>query len=153
MKVLEPIWSEFDAYWLTDGEGTELSHGGLNVCLRDFAKFGKLYLNKGNWNGKQIVSQDWFESSTHSNEEYLQPESEYSSDPGFGYGYQWWLIDGNEDEILAIGVYNQHIYINPTTNTVIVKNSANQNYHDSTNPYIYSSIHLELYRKIAHMKE
>lgn len=152
-KILEPIGSEFDAYWLIDGEGTELSHGGLNVCLRDFAKFGRLYLNKGNWNGKQIVPLDWFESSTNSIEEYLQPESKNSSDPGFGYGYQWWLIDGNEEEILAIGVYNQHIYINPKTNTVIVKNSANRNYHDLTNPYIFSSVHLELYRKIAHMNE
>ncbi|MBN1968705.1 MAG: serine hydrolase, partial [Candidatus Delongbacteria bacterium] len=49
-KILEPIGTEFDAYWLTDGEGIELAHGGLNVCLRDFAKFGRLYLNKGNLN-------------------------------------------------------------------------------------------------------
>lgn len=149
-KILEPIGTEFDAYWLTDGDGLELAHGGLNVCLRDLAKFGRLYLNKGNWNGKQIVPLDWFEASTHSEEEYLQPSSKNSSDPGLGYGYQWWIIDGTECEILAIGVYNQHIYINPTTNTVIVKNSANQNYYDSTNPYCYSLVHLELYRKIAH---
>ena len=149
-KISEPIGTEFDAYWLTDGNGTELAHGGLNVCLRDLAKFGRLYLHKGNWNGQQLIPVDWVESSTHSNEEYLQPRSKNSSDPGFGYGYQWWLVDGNENEIMAIGVYNQHIYINPTTNTVIVKNSANRNYHHPDNPYAQSSVHLALYRKIAY---
>mgnify|MGYP001065731424 CR=1 FL=1 len=152
-KILEPIGTEFEAYWITDGEGTELSHGGLNICLRDFAKFGRLYLNEGNWNGKQIIPLDWFESSTHSIEEYLQPGSQNSTVPWFGYGYQWWLIDGNEDEILAVGVFNQHIYVNQKTNTVIVKNSANRNYYDLTNPYVYSQVHLELYRKIAHLND
>ena len=150
-KILEPIGTEFGAYWLTDRQGIELSHAGLNICLRDFAKFGSLYLKKGNWNGKQIVPSDWIEASTHAMEEYLQPASENSSDPGIGYGYQWWIIDGDEGEIMAIGVYNQHIYINPTTNTVIVKNSANQKYLDGNNPYAWTKVAMELYRKIAHL--
>jgi len=54
---------------------------------------------------------------------------------------------------MAKGVFNQHIYINPTMNAIIVKNSANKNYYDNSNPYASGRIHLELYRKIAHMGE
>lgn len=152
-KIWKPIGAEFDAYWIVDGKGMEMALGGLNACLRDFAKLGQLYLNKGNWQGKQIVPKDWFEASTSSTEEHLQPESENSSSPGIGYGYQWWVLDGDEGEFLAMGVFNQHIYINPTTNTVIVKNSANKNYYDSDNPYASTMTHIELYRKLAHMDD
>lgn len=150
-KLWKPIGCEFDAYWLADGKGMEMANGGLNACLRDFAKFGRLYLNKGNWNGKQIVPTAWYDASISSNEEHLQPGSENSSDPGMGYGYQWWIPEGNEGEFMAIGVFNQHIYINPTMNTIIVKNSANKNYYDGNNPYASTRTHLALYRKLAHL--
>ena len=150
-KIWKPIGCEFDAYWLADGKGMEMANGGLNACLRDFAKFGRLYLNKGNWNGKQIVPTAWYDASISSNEEHLKPGSENSSDPGMGYGYQWWIPEGNEGEFMAIGVFNQHIYINPTMNTIIVKNSANKNYYDGNNPYASTRTHLALYRKLAHL--
>jgi CubicO group peptidase (beta-lactamase class C family) len=51
-----------------------------------------------------------------------------ASDFSLGYGYQWWIMDGDEGEFSAIGVYNQFIYVNPTRNLVIVKASANSDY-------------------------
>lgn len=150
-KLWKPLGSEFDAYWLVDGQGMEMALGGINATLRDYAKIGRLYLNKGNWNGKQIVPAAWCEASVSASEEHLQPESESSSSPGMGYGHQWWIPDGNEGEFLAMGVFNQYIYVNPTTNTIIVKNSANKNYYERNNPYASTRTHLELYRKIAHM--
>ena len=152
-KIWQPIGAEFDAYWIVDGKGMEMALGGLNACLRDYAKLGRLYLNKGKWEGKQIVPEAWFESSISSTEEHLQPESDNSTDLGIGYGYQWWILDGDEGEFLAMGVFNQYIYINPTTKTVIVKNSANKNYYDSDNPYASTKTHIELYRKLAHMND
>ncbi|WP_107037244.1 serine hydrolase domain-containing protein [Brumimicrobium mesophilum] len=151
-KIWKPIGAEFDAYWIADGEGMEMALGGLNATLRDYAKLGRLYLNNGNWNGKQIIPQSWVEASTHSMEEHLQANSEKSSSPAFGYGYQWWIPDGDQGEIIAIGVFNQYIYINPTTNTVIVKNSANKNYYDSSNPYASTKTHLEFFRELAQMR-
>ena len=50
------------------------------------------------------------------------------SNNDFGYGYQWWIFDGEEGEYAALGIYNQMIYINPTRNIVIVKSSANSGY-------------------------
>ena len=152
-KIWKPIGNEYDAYWLADGYGMEQANGGLNASLRDFAKLGRLYLNKGNWEGKQIVPTKWIEQSTSITEEYLMPQSENSESKGIGYGYQWWIPDGTEGEFMAIGVFNQHIYVNPTTNTIIVKNSANKNYYDGNNPYASTRTHLELYRKLAHLNE
>lgn len=152
-KLWTPLGCEFDAYWLADGKGMEMANGGLNACLRDYAKIGRLYLNKGNWNGKQIVPKTWCEASTWSIEEHLQPQSKNSADLGIGYGYQWWIVDGNEGEFMAIGVYNQHIYINPTTNTVIVKTSANKRYNYPNNPFASTRTHIELYRKLAHLND
>ncbi len=150
-KLWKPLGTEFDAYWLVDGHGMEMALGGINACLRDYAKIGRLYLNKGNWNGKQIIPASWFEASVAASEEHLQPESENSSDPGMGYGYQWWITDGSEGEFLAMGVFNQYIYINPTTNTIVVKNSANKNYYEKDNPFASTETHLELFREIARM--
>jgi len=148
-KLLDPLGTEFEANWITDNEGVEIAHAGFNASMRDFAKLGSLYLHKGCWKGKQLVPAAWVEASTHSTEAYLQAESLNSSKPGMGYGYQWWLCDGNEGEFMAIGVYNQYIYVNPTRHTVIVKNSANQNYNELVNPFKESMAHLELFRKIA----
>lgn len=152
-KIWKKIGTEYDAYWLADGKGMEMALGGLNATLRDYAKIGRLFLNKGNWNGTQIVPAEWIAASTSFTEEHLTPQSKNSSTPEFGYGYQWWIPEGNEGEFMAIGVFNQQIYVNPTTNTIIVKNSANQNYYDKSNPYTLSIVHLELFRKIAHMEE
>lgn len=152
-KLWKPLGAEFDAYWIADATGMEMALGGINATLRDYAKIGRLYLNKGNWNGQQIIPTAWFEASTSSTEEHLQPESQNSSDRGIGYGYQWWILDGDEGEYMAMGVFNQYIYINPTTNTVIVKNSANKNYYEKDNPYASTMTHIELFRKLAHMNQ
>jgi CubicO group peptidase (beta-lactamase class C family) len=70
--------------------------------------------------------------------------------PGFGYGYQWWIPPGNEGEFMAMGVYNQYIYVNPETNTVIAKLSANPHYNDTTYGPSSDWPHLALFRSIAH---
>jgi len=149
-KICEPIGIEHDMFWLIDGEETEMYLGGLNATLRDFAKLGQLFLHKGNWKGKQLVSTSWVEVSTRADGEHVQPHSKNSASPGRGYGYQWWVTDGDEGEFMAIGVFNQYVYVNPTTKTVIAKNSANQNFYDGSNPYASSLVHLEMFRKIAH---
>ncbi|MEM9832567.1 MAG: serine hydrolase [Bacteroidota bacterium] len=148
-KLWDPLGAEFDAYWLTDANGMEMVLGGLNATLRDYAKLGQLYLHNGRFRNRQVVPAEWIKESVNPTEEHLLPNSKNSSSPEFGYGYQWWIPDGRAGEITAIGVFNQYIYINPTTKTVIVKNSANQNYYDSTNPYRSTTAHLELFRKIA----
>lgn len=145
-KIWKPIGTEYDAYWLVDGDGMEMALGGLNACLRDYAKLGRLYLNKGKYNGVQIIPEKWIENSVTVTEKHLLP----STNGGTGYGYQWWIPESSEGEFMAIGIFNQYIYINPTTKTIIVKNSANENYYDGSNLYRSTDVHLALFRKLAH---
>jgi len=148
-KLWDPIGAEHDAYWLVDDEGMEMALGGLNATLRDYAKVGTLFLHDGNWQGNQLVPASWVEESQKMDAEHLQPESKNSLHPDVGYGYQWWIPDGDDEELWARGVFNQYIYINPTTNTVIVKLSANQHFYDISHPASDAAVNLELLRKVA----
>jgi CubicO group peptidase (beta-lactamase class C family) len=58
-KLWKPLGMESPAYWMEDGSGMGMAFGGLNASLRDFARFGRLYLHQGSWNGKQIVPAAW----------------------------------------------------------------------------------------------
>lgn len=149
-KLWEPLGAEHDAYWIIDDKGVEMALGGLNATLRDFAKVGKLFLQKGKWEGKQLVPETWVAESQLMDAEHLTPQSKNSHHPGVGYGYQWWIPDGSDGELWARGVFNQYIYINPTTNTVIVKLSANQHFNDIENPVSAADVNLELLRKVAY---
>ena len=126
--------------------GLHIAHNVENrqeETLRDFAKIGSLYLHEGFWNGKQIVPKEWVHSSVTPDAPHIQPGE------SFGYGYQWWIPQSADGEFMAIGVYNQYIYINPATKTVVVKLSANPHFNDAN--YIPSSDYasLELFRAIA----
>ncbi|MFT6432388.1 MAG: CubicO group peptidase (beta-lactamase class C family) [Candidatus Azotimanducaceae bacterium] len=124
-KLWQPLGMESSAYWITDKVGMEMAFGGLNATARDYAKLGQLYLDGGRWGDQQIVPEHWVKASVIADAPHLTAET---MGYGLGYGYQWWLMDGDEGEYSAIGVYNQFIYVNPTKGLVIVKLSANSEY-------------------------
>ena len=124
-KLWQPLGMESPGYWITDGVGMEMAFGGLNATARDYAKLGQLYLDKGRWGTDQIVPETWVAASVIPDSPHLTVEA---LGFGLGYGYQWWLMDGDEGEYAAIGVYNQFIYVNPKRGIVIVKLSANSEY-------------------------
>jgi CubicO group peptidase (beta-lactamase class C family) len=134
-KLIEPLGFESDAYWLVDGTGMEMAFAGLNITARDFAKLGELYRNNGNWNGRQIVPESWVKASLHADAPHLQPGKPILADHAFdlGYGYQWWLPDGERGEFSAIGIYNQLIFVDPSRGVTIVKLSANPAYGTTMN--------------------
>jgi CubicO group peptidase (beta-lactamase class C family) len=69
------------------------------------------------------------------------------STSSFGYGYQWWIPLGADDEFSAQGIYHQYIYIDPDQNLVIVKNSANHRYNDRS--LKWSAKHYAMFREIS----
>jgi CubicO group peptidase (beta-lactamase class C family) len=104
----------------------ELAFGGFNAVLRDYARFGQLMLNEGAWNGEQIVPREWLRAATVSS---APPQCAQRGTPdGLGYGYQWWIPMPAEGDYLAIGIYNQFVYVNPLSRVVIAKSSAYPNY-------------------------
>lgn len=148
-KFWNPIGAEHNAYWIVDDQKMEAVLGGFNATVRDFAKIGSLYLNKGRFNGKQIVPEKWVRESVTPDAPHLKPGKNEHSSRLLGYGYQWWIVDGDMGEFMAQGVYNQNIYVNPVTNTVIVKLSANDKYNDKSYTPSLSSTAVAFFRAIA----
>lgn len=146
-KLWQPLGAEHDAWWLVDSNGMEMGFGGFNATLRDYARFGELYLNEGTLNGSAIVPSTWVNESLTMDGPHLQPGHNPQADSAIGYGYQWWIPDSPQRDFLAIGVYDQFIYVSPMTHTVIVKNSADVNY--TSDDYIPTMQHVELFRAIA----
>lgn len=146
-KIWKPLGMESDALWLTDSSGMEIALGGLNVTLRDYARFGRLYLNNGNWNGKQIVPSEWIKASITPDAEHLVPGKRATSSSIMGYGYQWWVPVNSDGDFLAIGVYGQAIYINPRQRIVIVKTSAYSDYTNHVEAMEMEAV--EMFRAIA----
>ncbi|MDA9963522.1 beta-lactamase family protein [Gammaproteobacteria bacterium] len=146
-KIWNKIGMEDDAFFIVDNNGVEMALGGLNATLRDYAKFGELYLNRGKWNGEQVVPASWVDASHTTDGPHLKPgESELSSSP-WGYGLQWWVPGFPDTDYTASGVYNQYIYIDPLTNIVIAKTSSNHRY---TSEKEYSkAAHVAMFRAIA----
>lgn len=116
-KLWTPLQMEYDGSWSLDKKknGKEKAFCCINARARDFAKIGRLYLNKGKWNGKQIVSEKWVEESTKVD------SKEGSIDE---YQYQWWLPT-NDGDFMAQGILGQFIYVNPSKNIVIVRIGKN----------------------------
>ena len=142
----ERLWSrlgpEADAYWLVDQKKETIAAGGLNVVLRDYARFGLLYLNEGrNWKGEQIVPAVWVHASVTPDAPYLMPGREdAAAGVPFGYGYQWWIPGKPQGDFSAIGIYGQFIYVNPARKVVIAKTSAYVDYNNSGNAMEYATI-------------
>lgn len=129
-KLWQPLGAQDEAQWLIDSDGMELALGGLNVTLRDYAKFGQLFLQNGQWDKQQIISADWVKQSTEPHAPHLMPGDDNPlSSQAFGYAYFWWIpIEPYGNDFFASGIYNQYIYINPEKSLVIVKTSANPHF-------------------------
>jgi len=150
-KFWTPMGMQDDAYWIIDDQNMEAVLGCFNATVRDYAKMGSLYLNNGKFNGRQIVPAQWVKASVTPDAPHLMPGTNEHSNRLLGYGYQWWIVDGEQGEFMAQGVYNQNIYINPTTNTVVVKLSANDKYTDKSYIPSLSSTAVAFFRSIANV--
>ena len=141
------IQPEADTFYLTDELGEPMVLGGLNMRAVDYLKFGKLYRDNGVWNGEQVIPEAWIIESTTPDAPHLMPGKRDTADLDLGYGYQWWLPIEADQEFLALGIYDQYIYVNKKANVVIVKNSANINFTD--NNLESANISVEFFRAIV----
>lgn len=85
-RLFEPLGIK-NPTWGTSPQGITLGGWGLFITTEDIARFGQLYLQKGKWNGKQLVPQAWVEAATG---KQVENGPKPNSDWGQGYGYQFW---------------------------------------------------------------
>lgn len=147
-KLWSQIGAESDAYWIVDKTGMEFALGGLNATARDYAKVGQLFLDSGRWKGKQVVPEEWVRASVTPDAPHVMPGKRNTALRKDGYGFQWWIPDGSEDEFNAQGIYGQFIYIDPDKDMVIVKLSSNYHFKNDKTGYFHDH-EIALYRKIA----
>ena len=131
----QPLGAEHDAYWQLDSEesGIEKAYCCLASNALDFARFGKLYKDHGNWMGTQILDSAYVAKS-------ISPRFEDS--PQYGYG--WWMHPHmGHDFFMMKGHLGQYVMVNPTDNLIIVrlghlhsKREQNQDFGDDIPIYI-----------------
>lgn len=121
-KLWEPLGSEQDAFWGTDGEGLELGHAFFNATQLDYAKVAMMLANMGEINGKRVLSAEYIDQATNVER---QPEGFKfnQAQMATGYGYQFWLRE-KPGRYFMQGVYGQYIGIDRDTKTILVINSA-----------------------------
>jgi CubicO group peptidase (beta-lactamase class C family) len=95
--------------WELNPQGAAIGGWGLKLAPRDMAKLGDLYLHQGTWNGQQIISRKWIETSVRS----------HIPSPSGGYGYQWWIYP-DLNAYAALGRYGQMIFVQPETDLVVI---------------------------------
>jgi CubicO group peptidase (beta-lactamase class C family) len=132
-KIWTPVGMEFDGSWSLDSDWSnfEKMEAGINARPIDFAKFGRLFLRKGEWNGVRLISKDWIERSTQAdlsiqNNDYYKDEfGQYILNDRNGYyKYMWYGMfreEGHPD-ISAEGDRGQYIFVSPQSNIIIVRN-------------------------------
>lgn len=119
-KLWQPMMAGQDAFWLLDKKnGDEKSFCCFHTTARDAARFGRLMLNMGNWNGRQLVSREYME-------EALAPASylkdQWGKDPLTYYGYQTWIMNYNGERCPYFrGMLGQYIIAIPSKNAVVVR--------------------------------
>lgn len=132
-RIWKPLGMEQNATWLTDGPGPDATEDGyccINATLRDYGRFGLLFLHDGKIGDKQIVPASWIKAATNPQSPQVGWGKLFPGDPG-AYGYQWWLIyPGAGHAYSAEGVFFQFIYVSPKYNMVIVKTSAYDDFWD-----------------------
>ncbi|MBN2091827.1 serine hydrolase [candidate division KSB1 bacterium] len=121
-KLFHPLGIT-DYLWTRYQDGTLETDGGLALRSRDLAKIGQLFLNNGNWQGKQIVSEKWVHEST-------EPKLEFGRYGRWHYGYYWMQVDVeiNDQKIhsyFAPGDGGQLLAVFPDLNMVIVMTAGN----------------------------
>ena len=119
-KLWRRIGTEHDASWsLDDDGGREKVSSGFNAVARDFARFGRLYLKGGMWEGEQVVPADWVAQSAAVD---TTRTPEISNWWQMQHTMYWWHpLQAPARELYADGSHGQRIYVDPATRTVIVQ--------------------------------
>lgn len=130
-KLFNPLGIT-EYYWKETPRGEIDTEGGLYLSAYDLAKIGYLMLNKGVWEGQQIISKKWVEES-------IRPSVDFNKRSG--YGFQWWVprhIDGQTEVFAGRGYGGQFVIVEPEKNLLVV--FTGWNIHDRAEKSSFSAL-------------
>jgi CubicO group peptidase (beta-lactamase class C family) len=113
-RIWSRIGTESDASWVMDASGQEATYCCFNAVLRDWARFGLLLANDGEWDGEQIIPREWVLDATTA-----------AFRAGFrGYGYQVWTLPRPRRQFALIGIHGQEMLVLPAAKLVLVQTAV-----------------------------
>ena len=121
----ERLWSrlgvEQDAYFSVDSTGVEFSGGGMNLTLRDMARFGEMMRMDGRFNGQQIIPKAVVDGIRRGGNRDHFALAGYTLLPGWSYRTMWWVTHNEHGAFTARGIHGQGIYVDPAAEMVIAR--------------------------------
>ncbi|ENQ3079739.1 serine hydrolase [Bacillus cereus] len=138
-RIWSPIGAEENAYYVVDKTGVEQASAGLNTTARDMARFGKMIIDNGVYDGKEVISSSIIEEVKHI-QKYELPVGDGEE---YSYHNQWWISHNEHNAFEVLGSYGQRLYIDPTAHMVIVHFSSNAN-HNGEIQSAYSKMYLQI---------
>ena len=143
-RVYSLLGAEHDAFFCVDPTGAEWAGAGLNLTLRDLARFGEAMRLTGRYNNRQIVPAAVVQDIRRGADRALFAKAGYQLLPGWSYRNMWWVSHNPHGAFTARGIHGQGIYIDPAAEMVIVRFAshplaANSNF-DSTSLPAYDAV-------------
>ena len=126
----ERLWSklgaERDAFWIVDSAAAETAGSGLLTTARDMARFGQMLLQKGRFNGLQIMPVAVVEEMEQGGdrEAFARGPAASPMNQGYSYRHQWWMTHNEHGAYLGLGYGGQMLVIDPAAQMVIAKFSS-----------------------------
>lgn len=132
-RIWKPLGMEHAASWSLDSQqsGMEKMESGLNARAIDFAKFGRLYLRRGDWDSRQIIPESWVVESTT-----VTQDAKWKN-----YKYLWWIPRSGQGRFMAVGNLGQFIYVAPDKDCLILRFGRGKPHHwQQTYPQLFANL-------------
>ncbi|AJD47110.1 6-aminohexanoate-dimer hydrolase [Isoalcanivorax pacificus W11-5] len=120
-KIWRKLGAEQDAYMSVDSTGTPFAGGGLNMSLRDLARFGEMIRQDGRYNGQQIIPKAAIADIRQGGSKEAFSKAGYALLAGWSYRNMWWVTHNPHGAFMARGVHGQALYIDPVAEMVIAR--------------------------------
>lgn len=126
-RLWKPLGAKNHASVTVDAEGTARAAGGISVTARDLARVGEMLRNGGNVDGKRLIPEAWLTDMLTLGDHQAWVDGKSNFFPKGRYRSQWYQSGEPDGAFCAIGIHGQWLYVDPSTETVIVKLSSQPN--------------------------
>jgi CubicO group peptidase (beta-lactamase class C family) len=142
-----PMGAEFDALATVDSEDFVLASGGVCVTLRDLARFGRLVLDGGTVDGRDVVPRAWIDDVRGGGSPATSLDAMPPWHAGGSYRDQFWLTGDEHGCLFGAGIYGQCVWMNPQTGTVVAKLST---FEEADDDQVFAD-HFELVHSLSQL--